>query len=1175
MTHKKTTTLMLLLTTIMIIISSQSLAVSTSASEWTIGNVGISGSVSLIRTYETYAMARAGTNQIALYDGTNWQEIAKPTLAFSTIDTMTFDKANDGNFYWYFDNTSNYYEIHKYNPATTTWTTIDQNQVSGLGASHTQDFACIWHGVNLSCYVVELNTNHYCEMRDAFTGNTVGTPIALTSASCSIIGAKDRITVIAGRQASSATFYSYSWNGVSWNQETSQTGSASGASLYTAREDTLYKASIGSTYNQAISMKVFNQTSGIYQSKYSRGNAGIQASAIMIDTSAETDIYWSDDDDFYSMQYFGNHTHTLWSGTGNSIYTMDADIHQTNMFLGSENGVVYHYKGAVQNPDFHVSTEPTSNPTVYGQTVNFDTTILNTYTTYAYVNITIFDNTGDGFYEWQYQPSNHGGYTATNSISGATWTNFAYPATYQIYTVAYDNVGNTATDNFTWYVTANATTNTTIKNLTEYTTPEDFTQIFALTRINNNRLFAVGNDLNGHYILSYDITNPNSVAVKSKIINETTESFFEPTSISLNDNTLYLGTDNYLFAFTNATYADATKLTQDPTPYGFSSFVDRINDIEATTTGAWMCQQGYFYDEATYYNRTSNSTSTTLTADPCLGILMRGDAMLLRLDTSIKIYNSTTKNLITTITGLTAPSGGARHDLMTINANNLYTLSSTNQVRKYDITTLSSPTYQNKCNTNYETISLEAIYNNTVIIGWESSGTNGLRVCDFADPTKYDASTSTYTSTQLTTLDTTEIPYDIIKMTDNGKFVVALNNKIGIYFYTEQIIQEQTNNPPSIGSISVSPTSPCVNQTSQLTILATDPDTATNLLTYDYDCTGTQAIMQNNYITNLFSCTWTSAGTKTVKAWVSDGLAQVLSTKTITVQNCNLTNYLNFKVLDYDTGALLSGVLINIIGDSSQTTNTAGQASFTVASPNAYSVQFSKSGYITKTTTQTPFNGIYTVYIQATTLATGETRNQLFVNIVDTNGQPIPYASVSVTNPITIIAQNVLADATGLATFVDLATGLDLKISAGKDNYQSTFDRTIMTPAEVKTITIILYAQGEKISQITGRACSDYVNGLVLCSPLNITRTGDYCNTDEDCITGRCELNPSHMCSKFNWTWCDENGYERGNKCFTSAMVEKTGSNSSEFILDNFLYVLAFVAIAIFGLMIIKSIKPN
>jgi hypothetical protein len=69
-----------------------------------------------------------------------------------------------------------------------------------------------------------------------------------------------------------------------------------------------------------------------------------------------------------------------------------------------------------------------------------------------------------------------------------------------------------------------------------------------------------------------------------------------------------------------------------------------------------------------------------------------------------------------------------------------------------------------------------------------------------------------------------------------------------------------------------------------------------------------------------------------------------------------------------------------------------------------------------------------------------------------------------------------------------------------------------------------------------------------------LSKTSPACNSDSDCTTGMCMRDKK--CSTFDYTYCDENGYVRGNKCIFAGAASCFFENTSNLLFDNFLYTL-------------------
>lgn len=84
-------------------------------------------------------------------------------------------------------------------------------------------------------------------------------------------------------------------------------------------------------------------------------------------------------------------------------------------------------------------------------------------------------------------------------------------------------------------------------------------------------------------------------------------------------------------------------------------------------------------------------------------------------------------------------------------------------------------------------------------------------------------------------------------------------------------------------------------------------------------------------------------------------------------------------------------------------------------------------------------------------------------------------------------------------------------------------------------------------------------NGTQMCGLFY--KTTSSCSVDSDCATNDCL--PTGRCNRFDMGYCDEKGMVRGNKCILGAVVGCAAKNTTDIILDNLLYVLAFAIILI------------
>jgi hypothetical protein len=102
----------------------------------------------------------------------------------------------------------------------------------------------------------------------------------------------------------------------------------------------------------------------------------------------------------------------------------------------------------------------------------------------------------------------------------------------------------------------------------------------------------------------------------------------------------------------------------------------------------------------------------------------------------------------------------------------------------------------------------------------------------------------------------------------------------------------------------------------------------------------------------------------------------------------------------------------------------------------------------------------------------------------------------------------------------------------------------------------------------TSTGCQNYQKGIWLCGQENI-----HCTANNECDGGLCDK--AGYCSSFNWSWCDANNRPRNNRCVAVATT-KTGMNSfTNWMLDNFLWVLIIIIVLILVTILIVMIRKR
>jgi hypothetical protein len=711
--------------------------------------------------------------------------------------------------------------------------------------------------------------------------------------------------------------------------------------------------------------------------------------------------------------------------------------------------------------------------------------------------------------------------------------------------------------------------NRTTYTLTKYTHNQTgTTNIAGIAPLNEFTTYATALINGAAQLVSYDTSTATNIIQK----NQTTGTTNTPRAISAYNDEIIIAESVGAYLFNNTAQGDATQASfvtemLDPTLANWLSTIKY-----ATQTTAYSCHTGSLQHGLIRYNTVSNTTASINLTENCYDI--ETDTLGTTIYTysgmaGIKIYNASL-SLKATKSIITSTPVGLITDALSAYGNNLAIVTGRNVIKIYDITATTSPNFLWECRTDRDITAIEMLSDKIIVAGTNS----GISVCNEDDTALYDNTDNFYAAFYIGTIGKT--PTDLARNNNNLMFSSAEGDQYTLYQLSAGDLS-RTNLAPTITSIDTPSTTICTNESASFTIHATDQDTPLSDLRYYYKCNPTDQIFSTY---TDFYCTFASIGTKTVTAGVTDGTTNVTKTKIIVVQNCSSNPVqLTIRVLDYDQPSqVLQDVLVNIAGYTSTTTDSNGYARITLASPGSYNLTLSKANYISQTIPVTLDSGsnFGTLYMKSNFVNDSNgnliQRTLLIINVQDTSNIPIPLALVTYTDPITAIAHITSTDSNGQATFTDPPTGINLQISAGKTGYSPQFAETPTTQGQTTTVTIILLRVGESINQSSGRGCTDYVKGIILCSPLNTSGNGDSCTIDADCITGRCEPG-LHRCSEFNWTQCDAMGLDRGGKCYTAVMAGAGGRGLTNNILDNLLYWLGATFILIFIIIIASILK--
>lgn len=1034
-----------------------------------------------VKTTSQHAMALTSTNQILFYNTSHWKEISPPNL---TITPTEYDlaKATDNNFYWYFDNNSNYLEVWKYNPVGQTWTNIQQTQET----ANSSKFTCIESGAgydasstDADCFYT-LNNGTNCKLQGT-TGSTPSTTPYYTGSGglfCQTY-AGSKLWLINYPSVGQILWF----NGVSWNLQITFPFAGTLQAFYSV--DELHRI-YTKTGIDAANIYVYNQTSSSDNYYTLIPFFTIVPTAIYLDNELQHNLFENKpaNTTFYQNQFYTDYAYTMDIDLTHEITTLDTSLDVYSADTDRELGNAW----AVGESGLILRNEIT-NPT---QTVTLPETI-----NYAIYNYTASDPT-------------------INNIEGVT--------------------------------------------------PITTTKTYAIAKKDGKLA-----------IISYDHNNPNSIITE----NLTTPDSNTPRGIDALGDTLTLATSGNARIYNNTDPGEVTQLTLKATPQASTFSDDIVSIYYATAYDAYGCDHR-LTDEIVRYNTTSGTiiNTTGVTCNDLAGT-SSGDYIYAHSGLSgLKIYNQEL-TLINTQTIITSLGANNPTDTLSTFANKLSVVTGRNTIKTYDITTPTSPTFEWECRAAQDITSIEMLTTNIIAIGT----LNGLHVCNQEDESLYDTPGNYYIAKQVkSNLNANIVQRDLRRTSTSLTFAAAENTQFS--YYQLQIGDlASINRVPSFTSLDVTDNDLCINQTTYISATLEELDD-NQIISISYDCglgetiTANTGFLGQKIIQRQFACEYPSPGVKSVKITGKDfqsGQPIALSSNQITtninVNNCVIgvdVHPMNLLVRDYVTTDPLPNATINIIGYTSLSTDSNGQGYAELPFSGIYNITVSKPEYVTITKIASTGNQRNIIELQPTTITTNGvpvTRTILKTIVQDTSEQPITEALVSATDQLTALSKLASTDSTGSAYLYDLATGTQIRVSAGKEGYQSEFTTTTINPGETKTLTITLLRDGELTNASSGRGCRDYIKGIILCSPLNTSGDGDNCQTDNDCITGRCMNSLGNkQCSQFNYTQCDNIGEDRGNLCYTKVLAMRTGENASNVLLDYFLY---FGVIFIFILAIV------
>jgi hypothetical protein len=1139
----------------------------------------------------------SGMNKCFLYNTTNWAEIQCPDDQIS-LPTYTFldaQKTSNGTLLIAYSSTSAGYNLKviEYNFGTGTYSVLSTTTSPDVFFT----FKCIVD--DDTCYATGLN-NAGIRYKVYPTQQTINITISHEF----LLNSNHFIMTSIRNTFDYACLYE--WNGIS---DVSRYGSCSSnqdwySHLYITASERAGLLSAGGNI-----IRWYNYSSGLFISDTANTSCRFSNEAL---------IYFDNKIQYLSpsgkgiadRDYNTNNCHVQEISPQN-LNDMDSDETTGISWAVGDNG--YIYEATSGSGAYNVNPRIATSPTQYGNLVTFYGTATEPSSIASNLTLEIWDATFTTLIYTTTIPNVPSGIeTALYSIPSNSPLWGQYPVGNYIYNLqgTVTDGSQTQSNSIAWSVTAPSTTNITTYTATCFN--KDITGIsgiYGVTAWDENHVYTSAQIIstNKPTIASFDITNPQNI--QTSLLSD-----HNGTTISLNQisgrngnpsgisgisvnhglNKLYVSTNDNLFVFTNATNKQAENLLYE-TDQGSFGFLENhdINDVYATTTEnkSWICQHGtgLYNDDIYSYDDGNQSFDQQMNSNPCLNLIRTSDGsgeyIIVHRGTNrdVQIWNVTSLSLLTTIDITKTISTYAYHDLISTSGNYLYLIAGQDEIRRYDITNKANVSLAGKCytkNAGEQITSIEALNDDTIVFGTINNAY--IYACDYTNNATYSTTKGGYEGQMLSPLLYNQA-WSITKNNANGKFSIAEDTGYETCNYEKTTGQVTSNNPPVIDQITTTATTPCMNQTVQFQIIASDPD-AGDTLGYAHDCNGgTPTYFTTNY---EFICWYPTTGTKTITFAVQDNHGATTSSSTpIIVQNCVQTNATTilFRIIDSATANAIEGATITLstlnngtIG--TQTTNSLGYADFTGLSYEEYRATYTMNGYIPQTQYFYPSNERYTRWLDPINGANGTNPQAvLTIMVYDKSNHPLENALVGATDIVTGESKSALTDYTGAGYILGISPSSKLLISASKEGYATSSTYASIGIGEQKTVNIIMgiTTTGGAVD-VTNRHCVDQIKGVMLCGNLSITGVGNSCTQDTDCISGRCAIAVSGLgreCSRFNWTICDHQGEDRNNACFMRATGQGTFRGFGDYILNNFLYVLLAIAVIIIVLMMIRAVK--
>ncbi len=264
---------------------------------------------------------------------------------------------------------------------------------------------------------------------------------------------------------------------------------------------------------------------------------------------------------------------------------------------------------------------------------------------------------------------------------------------------------------------------------------------------------------------------------------------------------------------------------------------------------------------------------------------------------------------------------------------------------------------------------------------------------------------------------------------------------------------------------------------------------------------------------------------------------------------------MSFIVRDSSTLNTIFNTNITLVSPETDfaVTGAGGQASFTGLNESVYEVRFNADTYDQYISYFAVQDTIHTVYLTPASA----TETYIALTVKDsTTLLPIEQAFVSFYNPITYEIHYEFTSSEGEITQPVSNGDYHWEIDVTKVGYADYGTQLWVNSEITNTYTIYVAPSGTEagglVNHTTGRGCQDLLRGIWLCNQTNI-----HCEQNSDCLSDMC--NVAGQCSSFNYTWCDNNGRPRNQRCIMAGTFERFIGNITDWILDNFLWVLIII----------------